>query len=128
MTGASVFSVIRRVIETFGFVCAGAACAIMVGACGLMGENASGALVAPGKYDYYSCEQLSTSARILNDRERELSELTARAAQGPGGEFVGAVAYKTELIQARGELKQIAGLVVLRAPPREIRVLEEEFG
>jgi hypothetical protein len=36
-----------------------------------------------------------------------LVDLMARAAQGPAGEFVGNVAYRTELIQTRGSLKQV---------------------
>lgn len=82
----------------------------MLGGCGLINESASSAFVAPGKYDYYSCEQLGIAGRELSIRERELIELTTRAAQGPGGEFVGAVAYRTDLVQARGQLKQIVGI------------------
>jgi hypothetical protein len=32
----------------------------------------------------------------------------ARAAQSEIGQFVGAVSYRTELMQARGQLKQIS--------------------
>lgn len=89
---------------------AGVALSVLLGGCGLVSENASSAFIAPGKYDYYTCEQLSVAGRSVSDRERELTELTERAAQGPGGEFVGAIAYRTELVQARGQLKQIAGV------------------
>lgn len=88
---------------------AGAALVLLLSGCGTMNENLTSALVAPGKFDYYSCDQLSVAGNDLSARERELSGLMARAVQGgTSGEFVGAVAYRTELLQARGQLKQIA--------------------
>jgi hypothetical protein len=79
------------------------------GGCGSLGDNAASMIVAPGKYEYYSCEQLNTAGRPLIERERELTELNAKAVSGgPGGEFVGALAYRSELTQTRGQLKQIA--------------------
>lgn len=82
-------------------------CAAVVGGCGLVSENATSVFVAPGKFDHYNCEQLAEAGQELSERERELTELTVRAAQTQVGEFVGAVAYRTELMQARGQLKQI---------------------
>ena len=79
----------------------------LLGGCGLLGDSATSAFVSPGKFDYYTCDQLTDSGRTFTARERELSELIERAAQGPGGEFVGKVAYRTELMQTRGSLKQI---------------------
>jgi hypothetical protein len=76
--------------------------------CGLVGESATNVFVAPGKFDYYNCEQLAPIASGLRNREQELTELMARAAQSRAGEVIGAVAYRTELMQARGQLKQIA--------------------
>ncbi len=76
--------------------------------CGLLGEGATNAFVAPGKFEYHSCEQLDTTGRGLHGREQELKDLMERAAQSPAGEFIGAVAYRTELMQTRGQLKQIA--------------------
>jgi hypothetical protein len=80
----------------------------LLGGCGLVGESATNAFVAPGKFEYHNCEQLDTTGRGLHSREQELAELMARAAQSKAGEFVGAVAYRTELMQTRGQLKQIA--------------------
>jgi hypothetical protein len=79
----------------------------LVGGCGLLGDNSMRAFVSPGKFDYHNCDQLAEVGRSVTARERELTELMARAAQGPGGEFVGRVTYHTELMQARGQLKQI---------------------
>lgn len=79
----------------------------MLGGCGLLGDGATSAFVAPGKYEYYNCDQLADAGRTASARERELVDLMARAAQGPAGEFVGAVTYRTDLMQARGDLKQV---------------------
>ncbi len=88
---------------------AGVALSMLLAGCGSLNDGATAALVAPGKFSYYSCDQLSVAGHDLSERERELSGLMARAAEGgASGEFVGAVAYRTELLQARGQLKQIA--------------------
>jgi hypothetical protein len=84
------------------------ALAAFLAGCGLIGESATNAVVAPGKFEYYNCELLDETGRGLHAREQELTELTARAAQSQAGEIIGAVAYRTELMQARGQLKQIA--------------------
>jgi hypothetical protein len=80
----------------------------VLGGCGVLSDSAMNAVVAPGKFNHYTCEQLARTARDLTARERELSELMARAAQDSVGKFVGQVSYGTELAQARGQLQQIA--------------------
>ena len=96
--------------QTTGRYLAGASVllSILLAGCGLAGEGATMAFVAPGKFDFYNCAQLEESGQGLQKREQELQELMQRAAQSPGGEFVGAVAYRTELLQMRGQLKLIA--------------------
>jgi hypothetical protein len=85
---------------------------VLLANCGLIAENNSNVFVAPGKYDYYSCDQLAEAGRLTSGRERELTELTERAGQGPAGGVVSVLAYKTELVQARGALKQIGDVSV----------------
>ena len=94
---------IKRCLAGGGLIVHG----MLLSGCGMIGESATSVVVAPGKFEYHNCEQLAEVERPLRVREQELSELMARALQSPGGEFVGAVAYRTELIQARGQLKQI---------------------
>ena len=99
-----------RKINNGGFVCAvllSASLLTPLGGCGLLSDSTTSAFVSPGKYDYHNCDQLADSGRGLSARERELADLMARAAQGPGGEFVGKVTYHTELMQTRGQLKQV---------------------
>jgi hypothetical protein len=97
-----------RKVSDFFPAGAGVLLAVSLAACGLLGEGASNVFVAPGKFDYHNCAQLAESGRGLREREQELGELMARAAETRAGEFVGAVAYRTELMQTRGQLKQIA--------------------
>ncbi len=96
-------------LHQFGFRFVGACLlAASLAGCGMLGEGATNAVVAPGKFSHYTCDQLARTARDLTARERELSELMARAAQEPAGKFIGLLSYGTELMQARGQLQQVA--------------------
>ena len=83
---------------------------LLLGGCGMVGEGSTNAVIEPGKYQYYNCDQLAERAQFLRNREQELSELMQRAAQSPSGQVIGAVSYRTEFVQTRGYLKQIAVL------------------
>jgi len=98
----------RKATAGHGVACVCMMLCLILGGCGLLGGGATSAFVSPGKFDYHNCDQLAESEHRLRDREKELTELTERAAEGgASGQFVGAVAYHTELMQTRGQLKQI---------------------
>ena len=101
----------RKSINCGNFFCVSAPISALLvtllGGCGLLGDSATSAFVSPGKFEYYNCDQLADFGRANSARERELVELIERAGQGPAGEFVGKVAYRTELMQTRGSLKQV---------------------
>jgi hypothetical protein len=59
----------------------------------------------PGKYDYYSCEQISAQIKTWTDREQELRALMKKAEQGAGGAVVNLLAYRTDHVAATEELK-----------------------
>jgi hypothetical protein len=61
----------------------------------------------PGKYEYFSCELLSTSRKTWAERELELKLLMDRAEQSSGGAFVNIIAYQNDYVAAREELKVI---------------------
>jgi hypothetical protein len=61
----------------------------------------------PGKYEYFSCELLSTSRKTWAERELELKLLMDRAEQSSGGAFVNMIAYQSDYVAAREELKVI---------------------
>ena len=67
----------------------------------------SDSLVRPGRYSYYSCEQIGLAGTDRSKRERELRELMDRAGRGPGGEVAIALAYRTEYLTVQGELKEL---------------------
>ena len=61
----------------------------------------------PGKYQYYSCEQLAGQRTYWTGRELELKLLMDKADQGTGGAVVNVVAYQGDYVAAREELKVI---------------------
>jgi hypothetical protein len=63
--------------------------------------------VDPGKYQYYNCEQLVGQRTYWTNRELELKLLMDKAEQGTGGTFVNVIAYQTDYVTAREELKVI---------------------
>jgi hypothetical protein len=63
--------------------------------------------VDPGKYQYYNCEQLAGQRTHWTNRELELKLLMDKAEQGTGGTVVNVIAYQTDYVTAREELKVI---------------------
>jgi hypothetical protein len=62
-------------------------------------------LVDPGKYQYYSCEQIAAELKNWTRREEELKTLMDRADQSAGGSAVGLIAYKADYVVAGEELE-----------------------
>jgi hypothetical protein len=58
----------------------------------------------PGKYQYYSCEQIAGEMKNWTHREQELKSLMDRADQSAGGAAVGLIAYKADYVAAGEEL------------------------
>jgi hypothetical protein len=71
-------------------------------------QTAASALVSPGKYSLYTCPDIEQRARTVRTRLLELEQLMTRAERGTGGELVNAIAYRTEYLQMRGELDELA--------------------
>ena len=63
--------------------------------------------VDPGKYQFYNCEQLAGQRTYWTNRELELKLLMDKAEQGTGGTVVNVIAYQTDYVMAREELKVI---------------------
>lgn len=77
-----------------------------LGGCAAIGEQAANAaFVSPGKYDFHDCHDIATQLAQTQARELELRQLMDRSAQGPGGEFVNTIAYRSDYQRARAELK-----------------------
>ena len=75
-------------------------------ACSASLETPEG-LMPRGKYNFYNCEQLAVQARESGNREQELRQAMTKAASGPGGEFVNALAYRSEYLSVQGDLKEM---------------------
>jgi hypothetical protein len=87
------------------------------GAClaGLLGIGLAGcatgsdvvgeAMVDPFKYHFYSCQHLADQTKAMTKREEELTGLMRQAERETGGVIVSALAYKTEHLRTRSELR-----------------------
>jgi hypothetical protein len=95
---------VRGLLAAVGVV---ALCAGLSG-CGSMGdEGISSALVAPGKYELNNCQDIENQMRSRRARVADLEQLMAKASEGAGGEFVSAIAYRSEYHQNRAELAEL---------------------
>ena len=61
----------------------------------------------PGKYEFYSCEQLLPQRTRYEKREQELKLLMEKARQATGGAMISVVAYQGEYTATQEELKVI---------------------
>ena len=61
----------------------------------------------PGKYEFYSCEQLLPQRTFYQNREQQLKLLMDKARQGTGGAAISVVAYQGEYTAVQDELKVI---------------------
>jgi hypothetical protein len=78
--------------------------AVLTGCAGWSERTVTSALVNPGKYEFHSCEAIKSSIRTQRARQSELEQLMAKSAQSFGGEFVNAIAYRSEHLRTRGEI------------------------
>jgi hypothetical protein len=87
--------------------CAFLACAFLPG-CSSGSDSSFTFLADPGKYEFYSCEQLVADMKGLTKRRDDLKALMDRADQSAGGTAVGLIAYRTDYISAGEEQKLLA--------------------
>jgi len=89
-------------------VLAAALAATSLAGCATQGGGEGSFLVTPGKYDLYTCPQMAQQTSEMRVREKELNELIARAGDGPGGALASTLAYRTDYLQVRGNLNELA--------------------
>jgi len=73
--------------------------------CAVATDDFSRAFVDPTKFDLLPCSELANRFETIAKREQELRALMDKAAESTGGAMVSAVAYRTDYLNARGELK-----------------------
>jgi hypothetical protein len=71
------------------------------------GEMRPSALVSPGKYERYPCQNILDQIKTLLIRQAELKQLMARADEGFGGAVVNVLAYRGEHRQISDDLKEL---------------------
>jgi hypothetical protein len=86
-----------------GLMLAGA----LLAACSSSGNTSFSLFVDPGKYQFYSCEQIAPELKRWTTRAQELKTLMDRADQGAGGAAVGFIAYKAEYVAANEEIDML---------------------
>jgi hypothetical protein len=59
----------------------------------------------PGKYEYYSCEQIDAQRKTWSTREQELRALMSKAERDTGGVVVNMLAYRADHVAASEELR-----------------------
>jgi hypothetical protein len=74
--------------------------------CGSISEETARMIfAAPGKFDGKTCQDLENLIISNRSRQKELEQLMAKASEAPSGGFVNVIAYRTDYVQGRGDLK-----------------------
>lgn len=68
------------------------------------GDRVGSSMVAPGKFEFFTCAHLAQQVTSFKQREKELEALIAKANSG----FISAVAYQPEYLQTKGNLSEVA--------------------
>lgn len=93
-------------VRRFAPATASLALAALLAACGTA-EEASRFVVAPGKYDIYTCPQIADQMKITQAEVVRLEGLMARANQGEGGQIVSNIAYGPDYLANTGDLREL---------------------
>ena len=89
----------RRALSLTGIALLGAACV----ACTGVGDPAGFSVGAQDAYDFKTCPEIVAARTGMTAREKELTELVAKAETAPGGVIVSYTAYRSELTSVRAQ-------------------------
>lgn len=78
-----------------------------LGACVLAPDALAPVFTDPAKYDFVSCKELTSREAALTKREQDLRELMDKASRDTGGAVANALAYRTDYLNVRGEVKLV---------------------
>jgi hypothetical protein len=92
-----------------------------LGACALATDDFAPVFTDPTKYDFLPCPELAKREALIAKREQELRELMDKSAQSTGGAVVNALAYRTDYLNARGELKLVQEVAQRKDCVREVK-------
>src|SRR5215471_3106300 len=97
----AVLGAMLRMAFAAGTLVAGA----LLAGCSSTSDTTLTIFADPGKYQYYTCDQISAQRKFWTTREQELRLLMDKADQGAGGAVVNVLAYKADHVAASEELK-----------------------
>jgi hypothetical protein len=80
---------------------------MLLAACGTAIESPFTVFADPGKYEWYSCDQLVPQRKLWESKEKDLKLLMKKAKQSTGGSAISVVAYQGDYVNAREELQVI---------------------
>ena len=80
---------------------------MLLAACGTAIESPLTVFADPGKYEWYSCDQLVPQRKLWESKEKQLKLLMEKAKQSTGGSAISVVAYQGDYVNAREELQII---------------------
>ena len=95
----------RFALQRFAPVAAAALLAASLGACAIATDSLAPVFTDPSKYDFLSCKEIAARETLVAKREQDLRGLMDKAARDTGGAVVSAMAYRTDYLNAQGELK-----------------------
>jgi hypothetical protein len=89
----------RRAIALAGIALLGIACT----ACSSIGDPAGYSIVTQDAFDFKTCPEIIGARSGMIAREKELTDLAAKAESAPGGIIVSYTAYRSELTNVRAQ-------------------------
>ena len=78
---------------------------MLLAGCSSISDSSFTVFADPGKYTYYSCDQIILQTKIWTSREQDLRTLMDKAEQSAGGTVVNTLAYRADYVAATEELK-----------------------
>jgi len=81
--------------------------ALTVGGCGMSGDPAASAFVAPGKYMLFQCDDIDREAKGVMARQKQLEALMAKSNASTAGQLIGDATYGTDLAGMRGQMRDL---------------------
>jgi hypothetical protein len=80
---------------------------VLLSTCAGSDEDMARFLVAPGKFDLYTCPELIREVGANGQRRRQLEQLMAKAVQEDDGRLVSTLVYRPDYLSAQGELRDL---------------------
>src|SRR6516165_8660885 len=80
---------------------------VLLAACASAIESPFTVFADPGKYEWYSRDQLVPQRKLWESKEKQLKLLMDKAKQSTGGSAISVVAYQGDYVNAREELQVI---------------------